>query len=131
MALVSPFGYSIALAVVGTSLAMIILGEKWQRIEQSAYAADKRPIWFIVLSIMVILWYCVTLYSFVMGPKTIAGWMMVVIIPLGWAAKASLVTFNSKGRQVVSAISGRDSWVKVGLARLPVAIIFAVLAFLA
>ena len=131
MALVNLFGYSIALAVVGTSIAMMVLGEKWQGIEQSAYAADKRPMWFIILSIIVITWYCVSLYSFVIGSKTIAGWIMMVVMPFGWAAKASLVTFNSKGRQVVSAISGRDSWVKVGLARLPVAIIYTVLAFYA
>jgi hypothetical protein len=53
---------------------------------------------------------------------------MVVIIPIGWGFKAALIIFNPEGRKKVSAISGDKSWVKIGLARLPIAVIFYLLA---
>jgi hypothetical protein len=51
----------------------------------------------------------------------------MLVIPLGWAAKAALVTLNPRGRQAVSAIAGDAAWRRIALARLPVALTLALL----
>jgi hypothetical protein len=55
----------------------------------------------------------------------------MVVIPIGWGVKGALIVFNPKGRQAVSAIAGDQNWRKIALARLPVAILLAVLTYLA
>ncbi|MDF2531045.1 MAG: hypothetical protein K0Q65_626 [Clostridia bacterium] len=132
MILVKAFGYTIALAALFTSLAMIIMGARWQKIERSAYAGEKRPWWFILLSALILLFYLSALVRFIGADvKTVAGWFMMAVIPIGWGLKAALVVFNQKGRKTVSDISGDQAWIKVGLARLPVVLIFALLAYFA
>lgn len=129
--LVKLFGYLFAAGVVGTSIAMMILGGRWQKIEASAYAGDRRPTWFWIGSACVIVLYLAVLVSFIRGEKNWASWILAVIIPVGWAVKGGLVTFNAKGRKAVSSVSGDSGWTKVALARLPVAVILAVLAWFA
>lgn len=128
MLIIKLFGFTIATAALFTSVAMIIMGGKWQKIEQSAYGGSQRPWWFIVLSVLIIAFYMATVVSFIGIEKTWASWAMVVIIPVGWGLKAAVIVFNSKGREKVSSISGDKSWVKIGLARLPIAALFYLLA---
>ena len=128
MFIVKLFGFTIATAALFTSIAMFVMGAKWQKIELAAYGGNRRPWWFIALSAIIILFYIAALVSFIGNEKTWASWAMVVIIPIGWGLKAALIVFNSKGRERVSSISGDKSWAKIGLARLPIALIFYLLA---
>jgi energy-converting hydrogenase Eha subunit G len=129
--MVSMFGYLLAAAVIGTSLAMLILGRKWQAIEHKAYGEEKRPWWFWIISAVVFGLYVYALIEFITFPKNWASWILMVMIPVGWGAKAALIFFNKEGRETVSNISGDESWGKIALARLPVALILGLLAFFA
>lgn len=128
---VKMFGFVLAGGVIATSVAMMILGGRWQRIEAAAYAGKHRPLWFWIASVVLIAVYGAILFSFIRGEKNWAGWVLAVVIPAGWAVKGALVTFNPKGRKTVSSVSGDAGWTKVALARLPVAVILAVLAWFA
>lgn len=48
------FGFGLAVGIVITSLAMAWLGGRWQRIESTAYAGEKRHVWFWTISILLI-----------------------------------------------------------------------------
>ena len=122
------FGLILAVGALATSVAMVTLGGRWQKIEAAAYGGERRPLWFWACSALVIALYLAALVDFVGGDKTWAGWALIVVMPAGWAIKAAAVIFNSRGRQAVSAISGDQAWTKVGLARAPIAIILAALA---
>jgi hypothetical protein len=126
------FGSFLASAALFTSIAMALMGARWQAVEQSAYAGQRRPWWFILISILLVGLYLAALVTFIGTPeKTWAGWLLMVVIPVGWGLKAALVIFNPKGRQAVSAIEGDQNWRKVALARLPIAILLAVLTWFA
>lgn len=126
------FGYFLASAAFFTSLAMALMGARWQAVEQSAYASERRPWWFVTASVLLIGFYLFALYHFIgAAPKTWAGWLLMVILPLGWGLKAALVVFNPKGRAAVSAIEGDQNWRKVALARLPIALLLGVLTWFA
>jgi hypothetical protein len=43
MFIVKLFGFTIATAALFTSIAMFVMGGKWQRIEQAAYGGNRRP----------------------------------------------------------------------------------------
>ncbi|MEN1760330.1 hypothetical protein [Anoxynatronum sibiricum] len=128
---VKAFGATLSIAALITSIAMMTMGAKWQKIERAAYAAKKRPWWFMVISIFLLVFYAVALMEFTSSQKTIAGWIMMVAIPGIWALKAVVVIFNPKGRAVVSEISGDQAWIKIGLARLPIALLVGLLTWLA
>jgi hypothetical protein len=125
------FGYFLAVAALAASIAIAVLGGRWQMIEKAAYGGNRRPWWFIILSILLIGLYLLALASFLGSEKTWAGWLLIVIIPVGWALKGALVIFNPKGRQAVSNLEGNQNWRKVALARLPIAILLAVLTYFA
>ncbi len=128
MLFVKLFGFLLAVGVVGTSAAMFALGARWQAIESSAYAGKKRPVWFFVVSALVLGLYGVALWRFVGEDKTWAAWVLMVALPALWALKTALVAANPAGRAKVSAISGNENWKKIALARLPVAVVLAALA---
>ena len=128
---VKAFGTTLTIAALITSVAMMTLGAKWQKVERAAYASKKRPWWFILASIFLLSFYTVALIEFISAKKTTAGWTLMVAIPILWAVKAVLVIFNSKGRAVVSELSGDKVWIKIGLARLMIVILVGLLTWLA
>lgn len=129
--LVKIFGLVLAAGAFGISLAMMIMGGRWQRIEMAGYGGVRRPWWFYAISLGLIGFYVIALVSFIGGEKTWGGWGVMVFIPVVWAIKGIVLVFNPKGRKVVSSILGNEGWIKVGLARLPVAIILGVFALFA
>lgn len=131
MSFVKFFGFFLASGVVLTSLLMMVLGAKWQEIEAAAYGGRRRPLWFILGSVLLLGIYAAALIDFFSAEKTWATWVLAVVIPLGWLVKGALVVFNPAGRQKVSSISGSQAWFKVALARLPVALVLLVLAWYA
>jgi hypothetical protein len=127
--LMQAFGFALAGGVLFTSLAMAAMGGRWQRVEVAAYGSEGRPWWFWLGSAAVIALYLAALASFITAAdRTWAGWILMVVIPLGWGIKAALLTFNSKGRRAVTSISGDTAWVKVAAARLPIALVLALLS---
>lgn len=131
MNLVQFYGYFMATIAAIVSVIMFIMGGKFQQVEANAYAGKKRPWWFVLISVVLIVAYGAVLYNFLQIDKTWAGWVLVVLLPVGWGLKAAIVVFNPKGRETVSAISGDSAWRKVALARFPIAVILAVLAYFA
>ena len=129
--LVKVFGYTLASGTVVFSLIMMLVGRRFQRLESAAYAGERRPMWFWVASAGLISFYLAALVDFMNSPKTAAGWLLMVVAPLGWLVKAALVTFNPKGRQAVMSLSEDTTWRKIALARLPVAVVLFVLAWFA
>jgi len=132
MIYVKLFGYFLTFAALLASFAIGLMGGRWQTVEQSAYAGKRRPWWFIAASFLLVGFYLFALYHFASAaPRTWAGWLLMVILPLGWGLKAALVVFNPRGRAAVSSIAGDQNWRKVALARLPIAILLGVLTWFA
>jgi len=125
------FGLILAAGVAATSLAMLVMKGKWQAVEAAGYGGDKRPWWFYLISVLLIGFYGWAVVDFIGAPKNWANWVLVIIIPLGWIIKGALLVFNPKGRQTISNITGDQSWVKIALARLPIAAVLGALAYLA
>jgi len=131
MIAVKLFGFTLAAGIALTSLAMMLLGERWHKAEVAAYGGERRPWWFFALSALVIGFYLLALAGFLEGEKSRAGWVLMVFIPVAWLLKSILLIFNPTGRTKVASLSRGSDWVKVGLARMPLALILAVLAALA
>jgi hypothetical protein len=132
MLLIKAFGFILALGVIGTSVAMAVMGGRWQKIEQSAYGGGRLPPWFLLGSALVIALYLAALIAFIRSPgKTWAGWILALLPLVGWSIKAILVVFNPKGREAVSSISGDQAWRKVAIARLPLGLLLLVLVYFA
>jgi hypothetical protein len=126
------FGLTLALAVLGTSIWMAVMGERFQKVEQAAYAGSRRPWWFYLSFVLYIVFYGVVLVSFINHPdKTWAGWTLVVAIPVGAVLKGSLVIFNKEGQKKVTSIAGDKAWRKIALARAFLAPLFLLLAYFA
>ena len=125
------FGYLIAAGVAFTSLAMYVMGARWQAVEQAGYGGKSRPWWFCLLSAILIGLYVLAVANFVGADKNWATWTLVVFFPVGWVLKGALIVFNAKGRQAVISVEGDQNWHKIAFARLPIAFIICVLAFFA
>jgi cell division protein FtsW (lipid II flippase) len=123
------FGYFLASAALFVSLAMAIMGGRWQALEQAAYGGKRRPWWFIFFGILLVVLYVLALVSFINGDKNWAGWLLIVVIPVGWLLKGTLLVFNTRGREAVSNLEGDQNWHKVALARFPIAVILSVLTY--
>jgi len=128
---VEVFGYGLAALALATSVCMLALGRRWQRIEAAAYGGIRRPAWFWLAAAILIMLWVLAAWDFAASAKTWAGWALVVGVPLIWSVKAAALVFNPKGRKAVSGIDTDAGWRKIGLARLPVAAILAVLTALA
>jgi len=121
------FGYGLTAFALASSLGMIAMGRRWQAIEAAAYGGARRPVWFwLAAAILLVLW-ALAAWDFVQTERTLAGWVPIAGVPFVWALKASLLVFNPKGRKVVSEIDTDAGWRKVGYARLPIAVVLAVL----
>jgi len=126
------FGITLALAVIGTSILIGVMGGRFQKVEQVVYSGEKRPWWFYFSMVLYAVFYTVVLVSFINHPdKTWAGWMLVVIIPVGAVLKGALIIFNKKGQKKVTSIEGDKDWRKIALARLVLAPLFLLLAYFA
>jgi hypothetical protein len=132
MLLPKVFALVLALAVLATSLWMIVLGGRFQEVERRAYAGDRRPWWFVAAALAFLALYGLALYGFVTAPERgWAAWLLVVAIPVGVALKGALVVFNPKGQATVTAIEGDAAWRKLALSRLVLVPLFLALAYYA
>lgn len=75
--------------------------------------------------------YALALIHLIGAEKNWAGWLLIIIIPLGWVLKSALIVFNPKGREAVSNLAGDCNWRQVALARPPIALLLTVLAYFA
>jgi quinol-cytochrome oxidoreductase complex cytochrome b subunit len=126
------FGLILAAAVLGTSIMIFVMGARFQQVEQAAYAGKRRPWWFYLGGAVFAVLYIITLAGFIAGPdKTWAGWVLVVVIPVGAVLKGSLVIFNKEGQKKVTSIEGDAAWRKIALTRVILAPLFLVLAYFA
>jgi len=129
---VNIFGFTLAALLLLTSLGMIIMQGKWQQIEAAGYrSGEGLSWWMIVLAIGLVVLYAASFIQFIGAEKTTAGWILILLVPIGWALKAVLVVFNPQGRAALSNISGDANWIKVGIARMPLALVLGILAYLA
>ncbi len=128
---IKSFGYFFTSIAFFVSLAMAVCGGRWQALEQAAYGGKRRPWWFIPLSILLIVLYILALVSFINGEKNWDGWLLMVVIPVGWMLKGAFLVFNPTGREAVSGLEGDQNWRKVALARFPIAVILGALTYFA
>ncbi len=132
MILPTIFGATLALAVLVTSILIMVMGGKFQQVEQSVYSENGRPWWFYLSAVVYLVFYIATLVSFTISPeKSWAAWVLVVIIPVGLVLKGSLIIFNKEGQKKVTSIQGDENWRKIALARLTLLPLFLVLAYFA
>lgn len=130
--IINIFGFTLAALLLLTSLGMIIMQGRWQQIEAAGYRSGAGLSWWMIaLAIGLVLLYSASVIQFIDAEKTTAGWILILLVPVGWALKAVLVVFNPQGRAALSNISGDANWIKVGLARLPLALVLGVLAYFA
>ena len=124
------FALVLATAVLATSILMFVMGARFQKVEQAAYSGERRPWWFILGMIAIAAMYFAALAGFVVTPeKTWAGWVLMVVIPVGAALKGGLVILNKKGQQAVTSIEGDAAWRKIALARGVLFPVFLLLAY--
>ena len=126
------FAITLAVAVLGTSVLIAVMGGRFQNVEKAVYLGEKRPWWFYLAIAVYAIFYLATLISFIMSPdKSWAAWVLVVFIPVGAALKGALIIFNKEGQKKVTSIEGDQAWRKVALSRLILLPIFIALAYYA
>ncbi|SNT71500.1 hypothetical protein [Paracoccus seriniphilus] len=128
------FGAALTTLAATTSLGMVILPERWSRLEARAYGGARRPWWVWVLAGLLLAVWGIGAVDHALHPaagRTWAGWALVVGVPALWAVKSAALVFNPKGRAVVSSMSDPKAWRQIGLARLPIVPVLAVLTLFA
>ena len=132
MMLAKAFAALLAVAVLGTSVWMYVMGARFQAVEARAYAGARRPWWFVVALVAYAVLYLAALAAFVMAPeRSWAAWVLIVVIPVAAALKGALVVFNRKGQAVVTAIEGDAAWRRIALSRAVLVPLFVLLAYYA
>jgi hypothetical protein len=132
MMLAKAFAALLAVAVLGTSVWMYVLGSRFQAVEARAYAGERRPWWFVLALAAYAVLYLAALVGFLMAPeRSWAAWALIVVIPVAAALKGALVLFNRKGRAVVTAIEGDAAWRRIALSRVVLVPLFVLLAYYA
>ncbi|MFU8863251.1 MAG: hypothetical protein ACNA7O_05000 [Rhodobacterales bacterium] len=126
------FGVSLTLLAAATSLGMLLLPERWGRLEVLAYGGAQRPwpVWGLA-ALLLALWG-LGVVDFALRSdtgRTFAGWALVAGVPALWAVKSAALVFNPRGRAAVSSVSDPDTWRRVGLARLPIVLVVAALTW--
>lgn len=126
------FGVSLTLLAAATSFGMLLLPERWGRLEVWAYGGAQRPwpVWGLA-ALLLALWG-LGVVDFALRPdtgRTWAGWALVVGVPALWAVKSAALVFNPTGRAAVSSVSDPNTWRRVGLARLPIVLVVAALTW--
>lgn len=74
--------------------------------------------------------YLAALVTFISSPeRSVASWILMVVIPVGAGLKLAPVVLNPKGQVKVTSIEGADDWRKIALARTVLVPIFLALAY--
>jgi hypothetical protein len=124
------FALMIAGAVLSTSILMFVMGAKFRNVELAAYSGKRKPWWFIAGMAAYIILFIAALISFITAPeRSVAAWILMVVIPVGAGLKLALVVLNPKGQAKVTSIEGADDWRKIALARSVLVPIFVALAY--
>lgn len=132
MVWVKVFAITMAIALAVTSAWIYHAGERFADVERRAYGEDRRPWWFVAAALTVVGLYALALFGFVTAQdRTWAAWVLMVVLPVGALGKGALVTWNPAGRRAVTQIAGNRAWRRISLARLPLAVVFLLLALLA
>jgi hypothetical protein len=132
MMLAKAFAALLALAVLGTSVWMYVLGGRFQAVEARAYAGARRPRWFVAVLVGYVVLYLAALAAFVVAPeRSWAAWVLIVVIPVAATLKGALVVFNRKGQEAVTAIEGDAAWRRIALSRVVLVPLFLLLAYYA
>lgn len=127
------FGVSLTLLAAAASLGMLLLPERWGRLEVWAYGGARRPwpVWGLA-ALLLALWG-LGVVDFALrsdAGRTWAGWALVAGVPALWAVKSAALVFNPWGRAAVSSVSDPKTWRRIGLARLPIVPVLATLTWL-
>ncbi len=134
MAWLTIFGVALTALAVATSLGMLLFPERWSKLEARAYGGARRPWWVWVLAGLLLMLWGFGAVDFALRPadgRTWAGWALIAGVPALWAIKSVALVFNPKGRAVVSSIADPKAWRQIGLARLPLVPVLAVLTLFA
>lgn len=134
MAWLTLFGATLTLLAAMTSAGMMLFPSRWRKLEVWAYGGRRRPWPVLALALVLLVLWTLALLDFAQRPagdRNWAGWTLVIAVPVLWVVKSAALVFNARGRAAVSSISSARSWRRIGLARLPIALVLAALAWLA
>ena len=124
------FALILAFAVLATSILIYVMGARFQEVEKKAYSGDKRPWWFHVGLAVFSAIYFIALADFIMADeRSLAAWILMVVIPVGAALKLGLVILNEKGKERVTSIEGDRAWRRIAIARAALVPVFLALAY--
>ena len=127
------FGLSLPGLAAATSFGMLLVPERWGRLEVWAYGGARQPwpVWGLA-ALLLALWGLGAL-DFALrseAGRTWAGWALVAGVPALWVVKSAALVFNPRGRAAVSSVSDPKTWRRIGLARLPIVLVLAALTWL-
>lgn len=127
------FGFVLTALAAITSAGMLLVPRLWQGLETWAYGGDGRPRTLWALAVLLLVLWGLGAAEFAMRPaasRNWAGWALAAGVPALWAVKSAALVFNEKGRAAVSSITAERTWRRIGWARLPIALVLALLTWL-